>query len=210
MKSLALDRKSLPLSLEPLIHGLKDSGFDTISEAWILLATYSIWSMSANVMFSICIKMDYYFDDNRIEPSCYLVNYSGVDIDSLLHFDNYIDIIVAKAYSRIGLLFRDIVSKKCARFKTSLYYLYQSNFRICIKGIVCSFNYAHKFIRQSSTTFQKANWTARFILSKTSYCAKFRNLTIWPLSCDLTLYYQVFHNPWAPCDYFTLFYLYIN
>jgi len=53
--------------------------------------------------------MDYYFDDNRTEP-CYLVNAISVDIDSLLHSDKFIDRIVAKAYSHIGLLIRGFVS----------------------------------------------------------------------------------------------------
>jgi len=34
--------------------------------------------------------MDYYFDDNRIEP-CNLMNAVGVDIDFLLHFDKQVD-----------------------------------------------------------------------------------------------------------------------
>jgi len=54
--------------------------------------------------------MDSYFDDNRIE-SCYLVNDIGVDIDSLLHFDEHVDRIIAKAYFCIGLLFKGFVSR---------------------------------------------------------------------------------------------------
>jgi len=54
--------------------------------------------------------MNYNFYDNRIEP-CYLMNDIGVDIDSLLHFHKHTDHIVAKAYSRIGILFRGYVSR---------------------------------------------------------------------------------------------------
>jgi len=48
--------------------------------------------------------MDYYFNHIHLK-SCYLVNDIGVDIDSLLLFDKYFDRMVAKACSRIGLLF---------------------------------------------------------------------------------------------------------
>jgi len=54
--------------------------------------------------------MDYYFDGNLIK-SCNLVNDIGVDIDLVLHYDKHIDRIVAKAYCRIGLLFRGFVSR---------------------------------------------------------------------------------------------------
>jgi len=40
-----------------------------------------------------------------------LVNDIGVDIDLALHFDKHIDRFVAKAYSRIGLLFRSFVTR---------------------------------------------------------------------------------------------------
>jgi len=59
---------------------------------------------------------NHYFDDKRIEL-CYLVNDIGVDIDSLLHFDRYVDRIVAKAYSHIVLLFRCFVSKNLHVFR---------------------------------------------------------------------------------------------
>ena len=54
--------------------------------------------------------MNYYFNHIRLDP-CLLVNDIGVDIDSILHFDKHVDRIVAKAYSRIGLLFRGFVSR---------------------------------------------------------------------------------------------------
>jgi len=64
--------------------------------------------------------MDYYFNHIRLEP-CYLINDICVDIDSLglLHFDKHIGIdrIVAKAYSRIGLLFRGFVSRNLHVFR---------------------------------------------------------------------------------------------
>jgi len=60
--------------------------------------------------------MEYYFNHIRLEP-CYLINDIGVDIDSLLHFYKHIDRIVAKAYSRIGLLFRGFVSRNLHVFR---------------------------------------------------------------------------------------------
>ena len=60
--------------------------------------------------------MEYYFDGKRIK-SCDLVNDIGVYIDQVLHFDKHIDRIVAKAYSRIGLLFRGFVSRNLHVFR---------------------------------------------------------------------------------------------
>jgi len=39
------------------------------------------------------------------------VNDIGVEIGSLLHFNNHVDRIVAKACSRIGLLFGGFISR---------------------------------------------------------------------------------------------------
>jgi len=46
-----------------------------------------------------------------------LVNNVGVDIDLALHFNKHIDHIVAKANSRIGLLFRGFVSRNLHVFR---------------------------------------------------------------------------------------------
>jgi len=62
-----------------------------------------------------CI-VSFYFDGNLIE-SCDLVNDIGVDIDHALHFGKHIYRIVAKAYSRIGLLFRGFVSRNLHAFR---------------------------------------------------------------------------------------------
>jgi len=40
-----------------------------------------------------------------------------VDVDSFFHFDKHVDRIVAKAYSRIGLLFRGFVSRNLLVFR---------------------------------------------------------------------------------------------
>jgi len=53
--------------------------------------------------------MEYFFDGKLIEP-CHIVNNLGVDIDSSLYFYKHVDCIVAKEYSRNGLLFRSFVS----------------------------------------------------------------------------------------------------
>jgi len=60
--------------------------------------------------------MEYYFNHIRLKP-CYLVNDIGVDFDSLLLFDKHIDRIIAKAYSRIGLLFKGFVSRNLLVFR---------------------------------------------------------------------------------------------
>jgi len=79
---------------------------------------FNDWQLKVNV--SKChilhlhknnLLMDYYFNLIRLEP-CYLVHDIGLDIDSLLCFDKHIyRIIVAKAYSRIGIIFRGFVSR---------------------------------------------------------------------------------------------------
>jgi len=75
------------------------------------------WQLEVNVSKSHVLHLhknnpltDYYFDGNLIE-SCDMVNGIGVDIDVALHFGKYIDRIAAKAYSRIGLLFRGFVCR---------------------------------------------------------------------------------------------------
>ena len=60
--------------------------------------------------------MGYYFDGNLME-SCDLVNDIGVDVDLFLNFDKHIDRIVAKAYSRIGILFRGFASRNLHVFR---------------------------------------------------------------------------------------------
>jgi len=57
-----------------------------------------------------------HINSNLIE-SCDLIYDIGVDIDLALHFDKHIDRIVAKAYSRIGLLFRGFVSRNLHVFR---------------------------------------------------------------------------------------------
>jgi len=64
--------------------------------------------------------MDYYFNGSLIE-SCDLVNDIGVDIDLVLHFDKHIDRIVAKAYSRIVLLFRGCSYQLMTLLGTTVY-----------------------------------------------------------------------------------------
>ena len=72
-----------------------------------LLVWSKDWQLEVNASKSHVVHlhknnplMEYYFDGKRIE-SCDLVKHIGVDIDSVLHFDEHMDRIVAKAYSRI-------------------------------------------------------------------------------------------------------------
>ena len=68
-----------------------------------LLVWSKDWQLEVNGSKSLVLRLhkhnpltDHYFDGNLIE-SCDLVNDIGVDIDLVLHFDNHIDRIVAKA-----------------------------------------------------------------------------------------------------------------
>jgi len=81
------------------------------------------WQLEVNVSKSHVLHlhknntlMDYYFDGNLIE-SCDLINDIGLDIDLALHFGEHIDRIVAKAYSRIDILFRGFVSRNLHAFR---------------------------------------------------------------------------------------------
>jgi len=76
--------------------------------------------MLVNVIFSIYIKTTYSWIIILITYALshvFLINDIGVDIDSLLHFDEHIDRIVPKAYYRIGLLFRGFVSRNLHVFR---------------------------------------------------------------------------------------------
>jgi len=84
--------------------------------------------------------MEYYFNHIRLEPY-YLVNDIGVDIDSLLIFNKHIDRMVAKAYSRIGLLFRGFVSRNLHVFSQA--YITYIRPLLEYASNVSSFNYAY-------------------------------------------------------------------
>ena len=82
-----------------------------------LLEWSNDWQLEVNACKSHVLHMhknnihhEYFYDEVRID-SCHMVNDLGVDIDSVLHFDKHIDRVVAKAYARIGLLFRGFVSR---------------------------------------------------------------------------------------------------
>jgi len=89
----------------------------------ILLVWSKDWQLEVNVGKSHVFhlrknnpRMVYYFDGNLIE-SWDLVNDIGADIDQVLHFEKHIDRIVAKAYSRIVLLFKGFVSRNLHLFR---------------------------------------------------------------------------------------------
>jgi len=60
--------------------------------------------MLVNIIFSIYIKATHSWIIILIKYAVSRVNNIGVDIDTLLLFDKHVDRIVAKAYSRKGLL----------------------------------------------------------------------------------------------------------
>ena len=67
--------------------------------------------------------IEYFFNGNRIDSSD-MINDIGVDIDSVLHFDKHIDRIVAKANTRIGLLFKGFVSRDLHVFRQAYITIY--------------------------------------------------------------------------------------
>jgi len=84
-----------------------------------LLVWSKYWQLEINVSKSHVLhvhKNNPLIDSNLIE-SCDLVNDIDVYIDLALHFGKHIDRIVAKAYSRIGLLFRGCVSRNLHAFR---------------------------------------------------------------------------------------------
>jgi len=86
---------------------------------YYLISVYNDWQLKVNVTKSHVLHLhknnpltDYYFDGYLIE-SCDLFNDIGVDIDLALHFDKHLDRIVAKAYSRIAVLFTGLFLVTC-------------------------------------------------------------------------------------------------
>jgi len=101
--------------------------FDDCHNLQVVLSNLLIWSndwhLKVNVSKCHILHLhknnplvDYYFNHIRLDP-CYIINDIGVDIDSLLHFDKNVDHIVAKAYFRIGLLFRRFISRNLHVFR---------------------------------------------------------------------------------------------
>ena len=151
--------------------------------------------------------MNYYFNHIRLDP-CLLVNDIGVDIDSLLHFDKHVDRIVAKAYSRIGLLFRGFVSRNLNVFRQA----YITYIRPLLEYASNVWS-PHLIMQINSLERVQRHFTKRIIeLHDLSYQERLTVLNLETLehrrlSSDLTMYYKVFHNltPWAPSDYFNVF-----
>ena len=178
-----------------------------------LLVWSKDWQLEVNVSKSHVLHlhkhnplMDYYFDGNLME-SCDLVNDIGVDVDLFLHFDKHIDRIVAKAYSRIGILFRGFASRNLHVFRQA-YITY-------IRPIL---EYAsnvwspHLLMHINSIERVQRHFTKRITeLRNFSYRERLSILNLdtleyCRLSCDLTLYYKIFNNstPWSPSEYFNV------
>ena len=150
--------------------------------------------------------MDYYFDGNLME-SCDLVNDIGVDVDLFLHFDKHIDRIVAKAHSRIGILFRGFASRNLHVFRQA----YFTDIRPILEYALNVWS-PHLLMHINSIERVQRHFTKRITeLRNFSYRERLSILNLDTLeyrrlSCDLTLYYKIFNNltPWSPSEYFNV------
>jgi hypothetical protein len=178
-----------------------------------LLVWSKDWQLEVNVSKSHVLHlhknnplMEYYFDGNLIE-SRDLVTDIGVDIDPVLHFDKHIDRIVAKAYSRIGLLFRGFVSRNLHVFRQA----YITYIRPLLEYASNVWS-PHLLMHINSIERVQRHFTKRItVLRDFSYRERLSILNLDTLeyrrlSCDLTLYYKIFNNltPWSPIEYFNV------
>jgi len=135
-----------------------------------------------------------------------LVNDISVDIDLALHFYKHIDRIVAKEYSRIDLLFRDFVSRNLHVFRQAYTYI-----RPLLKYVSNVWS-PHLLMHINSTERRQRHFTKRITeLHDFSYRERLSILNLDTLeyrrlSCDLTLYYEIFNNLilWSPSEYFNV------
>jgi len=136
-----------------------------------------------------------------------LVNDIGVDIDLALHFDKHIDRIVAKAYSRIGLLFRGFVSRNLHVFRQA-YITYIRPLLEYASNIWSSHLLMHiNFIERVQRHFTKRITKLRdFSYRERLSILDLDTIEYRRLSCDLTLYYKIFYNltAWSPSEYFNV------
>jgi hypothetical protein len=181
---------------------------DTLAK---LLVWSHEWQLSVNTskchvlyLHSSNPKTEYFFDSKLIEP-CHVVNDLGVDFDSSLRFHKHIDRIVAKAYSRIGILFRGFVSRNLPVLKQAyITYIrplleYASN--VWSPHLITRINSLERVQRHFTkriTSLRDLSYQERLVMLNLD------TLEYRRLSCDLTLYYKVCHNltPWLPSEYF--------
>ena len=128
-------------------------------------------------------------------------------IRSVLHFDKHIDRIVAKAYTRIGLLFRGFVSRDLHVFRQA-YITYIRPLLEYASNVWSPYLTMHiNAIERVQRHFTKRLPDLRDL----SYRERLSLLNLDTLeyrrlACDLTLYYKVFNNltPWSPNEYFNV------
>jgi len=111
------------------------------------------------------------------------------DIDSLLRFDNHIDRIVAKAYSRIGLLFRGFVFRNLHIFRQA----YSTYIRPLLEYASNVWS-PHLMSHINSLVGVQRHFTKRIELQDLSYQERLTALNLETLehrrlSFDLTIYY---------------------
>ena len=107
---------------------------------------------------------------------CYRLK--GVEIDCNLKYDTHINIIIGKAYARVGVLFKGFASRNLHILRQAFNVRATSSW-ICVKCLVAIFTKAHKFhwkspkaIHETYTTFvspiisrtscsvNRASWTS--------------------------------------------------
>ena len=136
-----------------------------------------------------------------------MVNDISIDIYQVLHFDKHIDRIVAKAYSRIGLLFRGFVSRNLHVFRQAyITYVrplleYASNvWSPHLSMHINAIERVQRHFTKRITELRDFSYRERLSLLNLD------TLEYRRLSSDLTLYYKVFNNltPWSPSEYFNV------
>jgi len=145
--------------------------------------------------------MDYYFDENHIEP-CHFVNDIDIDIDSLLHFDKHKDRIVPRL-----ILILDYYLE--ALFWEILHVLRQAYITYIRPLLECASNVCspHLIMHINSLERAQRHFTKRIIeLQERLTVLNLETAEYRRLSCDLTMYYKVFHNPtpWLSMWYFNI------
>ena len=113
--------------------------------------------------------------------SCRFTSSMILVLQLIHYYDKHFDCIIAKVYSRIGLLLRSFVSRNLNVFRQAHapYPVYQTTLKLRVEWIVPSFKYANKLVGLSTATlYAKLNWIARVFLSWTSLCALYRYFRI--------------------------------
>lgn len=104
---------------------LDSPGNDLQQSLSMLQSWCSAWQLSVNIEKCHVLHLGFnnasvqYEYNNTVISDVSTVCDLGVDVDSSLKFDGHINRIVAKAYSRIGILFRGFFNRDIAFYRVS-------------------------------------------------------------------------------------------